>query len=298
MFRKKFIEQIKKIFVLNNPNTRKELYDGQSFAFAGMQGWKTSNEDFHKHLVPIDDQIWKLWSYFAIFDGHNGTDTAINAVNLLDKYLIDAFNQVGNNPNNELIHTSSFHRNQLFFFIKKNFLQLDKHLSNLVNDQSGSVCISCLIGPTYIYLINLGDSRGIIISNDGQVLTSTKDHKPNVEQEEKRIKKAGGRITHFENDVPRVESKLAVSRTLGDYSLDKHLIPASPDIIQYSTKSLASFVIIACDGIWDVMNNEQVALFVSQKAINTSIKDIASQLLDHCLNLGTTDNMSVYIIKI
>ncbi|CAF3066051.1 unnamed protein product, partial [Rotaria sp. Silwood2] len=59
-----------------------------------------------------------------------------------------------------------------------------------------------------------------------------------------------------------------------------------------------SFVIIACDGIWDVMNNEQVALFVSEKAKNTSIKHIASQLLDHCLNLGTTDNMSIYIIKI
>ncbi|CAF5085045.1 unnamed protein product, partial [Rotaria sp. Silwood1] len=35
-----------------------------------------------------------------------------------------------------------------------------------------------------------------------------------------------------------------------------------------------------------------------EKAINTSIKDIASQLLDHCFKLGATDNMSIYIIKI
>lgn len=57
---------------LNDPNKRKELFHGQSFAFGGMQGWRKTNEDFHKHLIPLDDQTWKLWSYFAIFDGHNG----------------------------------------------------------------------------------------------------------------------------------------------------------------------------------------------------------------------------------
>ncbi|CAF5137124.1 unnamed protein product, partial [Rotaria sp. Silwood1] len=80
--------------------------------------------------------------------------------------------------------------------------------------------------------------------------------------------------------------------------LDKRLIPALPDIIQYPKKSLAAFVILACDGIWDVMTNEQVALFVSQKASNTSLENIASQLLDQCLKLKTSDNMSIYIIKV
>jgi serine/threonine protein phosphatase PrpC len=57
---------------LNNPHTKKEFDHGESFAFCGMQGWRKSNEDFHKHLVPINQKSWKLWSYFAIFDGHNG----------------------------------------------------------------------------------------------------------------------------------------------------------------------------------------------------------------------------------
>jgi serine/threonine protein phosphatase PrpC len=60
----------------------------------------------------------------------------------------------------------------------------------------------------------------------------------------------------------------------------------------------AAFIILACDGIWDVMTNEQVASFVSKRISNTSLQDIASQLLDHCLKLETTDNMSIYIIKI
>ncbi|CAF1209101.1 unnamed protein product [Rotaria sordida] len=286
MFEKKSDDKIKKNIFSYYPKTRKDITYNQLFAFAGMQGWRTSNEDFHKHLIPIDDQSWKR------------IDTAKNAANLVDKYIIDALNQIRLNPNNELIDKSQFNINQFSYIIKNKFLQLDKHLSTLVNDQSGSVCIVCLIGPLYIYLINLGDSRGIIISNNGQVLASTKDHKPSVEQEKKRIEKAGGRVTQCENDVPRVEYKLAISRTLGDYTLDKRFIPASPDIIQYPINSSASFVIIACDGIWDVMTNEQVAQFVSQKASNTSIQDIASQLLDQSFILGSTDNMSIYIIKI
>ncbi len=57
---------------LNSPHTKKELEHGESFAFCGIQGWRKSNEDFHKHLIPINQQSWKLWSYFSIFDGHNG----------------------------------------------------------------------------------------------------------------------------------------------------------------------------------------------------------------------------------
>ncbi len=126
------------------------------------------------------------------------------------------------------------------------------------------------------------------------------DHKPNVRKEEERIRRAGGRVTKYGNDVARVENLLAVSRALGDYSLDKHLIPASPDIIQFSkeSSSSAAFVILACDGIWDVMNNEEVANFVLKRISNTSLENIASQLLDHCLKLETMDNMSIYIIKI
>ena len=37
-----------------------------------MQGWRSTMEDKHKHLIPFDNHSWKLWSYFAIFDGHNG----------------------------------------------------------------------------------------------------------------------------------------------------------------------------------------------------------------------------------
>jgi hypothetical protein len=64
-------DEIEKFF-LTKPQLDKTLIHGSTFGFAAMQGWRSSMEDEHKHLIPFDNYSWKLWSYFAIFDGHNG----------------------------------------------------------------------------------------------------------------------------------------------------------------------------------------------------------------------------------
>lgn len=64
-------DELKKYFS-NKPHLDKTLIHGSIFAFTGMQGWRSTMEDKHKHLIPLDNHSWKLWSYFAIFDGHNG----------------------------------------------------------------------------------------------------------------------------------------------------------------------------------------------------------------------------------
>ncbi|CAF4817156.1 unnamed protein product, partial [Rotaria sp. Silwood2] len=124
-------------------------------------------------------------------------------------------------------------------------------------------------------------------------------HKPNVRQEEEGIHQTGGRVTKYKDDIPHVENQLAVSRALDDYSIDKHIIPALPDIIQYSKQSSVAYIILACYGIWDVINNQQLATFVfSNKILSNILQHIVSQLLDECLKLETMDNMSVPIVKL
>jgi len=59
-------------FFSNKPHLEKTLIVSSTFAFAAMQGWRSAMEDTYKHLIPLDNHSWKLWSYFAIFDGHNG----------------------------------------------------------------------------------------------------------------------------------------------------------------------------------------------------------------------------------
>jgi serine/threonine protein phosphatase PrpC len=89
-----------------------------------------------------------------------------------------------------------------------------------------------------------------------------------------------------------------MTRVLGDFSMDKQIVPPMADIIQYPRNSQASFIILACDGIWDVMTNEEVALFVVHRASSHKLEEISSLLLDECLRRKSTDNMSVYIIKV
>ncbi|CAF3878109.1 unnamed protein product, partial [Rotaria sordida] len=157
----------------------------------------------------------------------------------------------------------------------------------------------CLSNKSKKYLINIDDTRAIIISNNGEVLVSTHDHKPDDPNEEERIHEAGGQITQKSSkDVLRVERRLPMTRVLGDFSIDKNIVPPISDIIIYSRKSSAAFIIIASNGIWNVMSNEQVASFVFQRISIIKLDQIASQLLDHCLEKQSRDNMSVYIIKV
>lgn len=116
---------------LEQPCAKKKLLGNESFGFGSMQGWRRSQEDSAKHLIPFDKQLWKDWTYYAIFDGHNGIQTAKNAADLLDNYLVQSFKRAGTKMNDD----------ELDEIIKNTFIQLDKHLSYLVRDHSGSVCV-------------------------------------------------------------------------------------------------------------------------------------------------------------
>ena len=126
------------------------------------------------------------------------------------------------------------------------------------------------------------------------------DHKPDDPAEQERIHEAGGKISKpCAGDVLRVENQLAMTRVLGDFSMDKHVVPPMADIVQYPTKFFRSIsLLLACDGIWDVMTNEDIASFVVDRASYNNIgRTSQSQLLDECLHRTSTDNMSVYVIK-
>lgn len=298
------VDELATLF-LDKPNAEKTTLNAQTFGFASMQGWRSSMEDRHKHLIPFDDRSWQLWSYFSIFDGHNGTNTAQSASDHLDIHLLDSlYEMLNHQENNDVksgvpVRSSQLDLDDLRAAIKRTYFQLDKDLRKIVKDDSGCVCITCLIGPEKIYLINIGDSRALVISNDGRVLAHTEDHKPDDPAEQERIHEAGGKISKpTAGDVLRVENQLAMTRVLGDFSMDKHIVPPMADIVEYPRDTSAAFVVLACDGIWDVMTNEDMATFVAQRASSNKLEDIAASLLDECLHRRSTDNMSVYIIKL
>ncbi|RCI07569.1 hypothetical protein L249_1627 [Ophiocordyceps polyrhachis-furcata BCC 54312] len=139
-----------------------------------------------------------------------------------------------------------------------------------------------------LYTANVGDAR-IILCRGGKALRLSYDHKGSDENEGKRISNAGGLILNN-----RVNGVLAVTRALGDAYL-KALVTGHP----YTTETVIQtdideFIIIACDGLWDVCSDQEAVDLIR----NVQDPTAASKLLvDHALSRFSTDNLSCMIVR-
>merc|ERR1719281_2205288 len=134
---------------------------------------------------------------------------------------------------------------------------------------SGCTACVCLLqqeGPVrVIYTAHLGDSRAVMARGGSATrLTSMTDHKATDPLEAKRVIEAGGKII---ND--RVNGMLAMTRALGDHLLKMPILPNDvvsnvPDITSTDLSEQDSFIILACDGLWDVMNDQQAVELVCE----------------------------------
>jgi len=167
-------------------------------------------------------------------------------------------------------------------------------------DKSGSTAVACLITPSHVYLINCGDSRAILVSGH-RVALGTYDHKPINPNERERIQNAGGSVM-----IQRVNGSLAVSRALGDYEYKcvegrgpcEQLVSPEPEVYVHERTLHDEFVVLACDGIWDVMTNDELMEFVHSRCkITNDLVKICNEILDMCLNKGSRDNMSLIIVS-
>lgn len=119
-----------------------------------------------------------------------------------------------------------------------------------------------LVTPSHVICANVGDSR-CVINTIEKTIDMTQDHKPEDDEESKRIHKAGGFVADN-----RVNGELAMSRALGDFQYKinpelthaDHLVIALPDISVHERKhDNDELMILACDGVWDVLSNADVS---------------------------------------
>eukprot|EP00041_Stephanoeca_diplocostata_P037147 m.1389521 g.1389521 ORF g.1389521 m.1389521 type:complete len:529 (+) comp24987_c0_seq73:335-1921(+) len=163
----------------------------------------------------------------------------------------------------------------------------------------GTTANTVLILQDHYVFANAGDSRSILVSG-GEVAFATLDHKPGDARERQRIYNAGGFVLRG-----RVDGQLAVARALGDHTFKNTMLPqqdqmvtAAPDICFVDRRvGLDDFIVLACDGVWDVMTNAAVAHFVAGAlAQQNSVDAVAAMLVDTALARGSTDNLSVVIV--
>jgi len=198
--------------------------------------------------------------------------------------------------------------------------ELTSKVTSLLDDETeelGDVigCTACvaLVADNKIFVANIGDSRCVLCKR-GLAISLTQDHKPELEEEKRRIEKAGG---HVEDN--RVNGVIALSRTLGDFrfkkntklSLYEQMISPYPDIRVEPIEKDCQFFLVASDGIWDYMTSqhaieyirEQIAKYQFNGAGNFKLSNIIEKMFDKIMsknieqNTMGSDNMSCILIK-
>ncbi|KAK0597503.1 hypothetical protein LWI29_025986 [Acer saccharum] len=124
----------------------------------------------------------------------------------------------------------------------------------------GSTAVVAVLTACHIIVANCGDSRAVLCRG-GRVVPLSRDHKPDRPDELQRIQAAGGRVINL--DGPRVEGILAMSRAIGDRYL-KPVVTAEPEISFTERDPEDECLIIASDGLWDVISSELACEMASE----------------------------------
>ncbi|PON40084.1 Protein phosphatase [Trema orientale] len=214
---------------------------------------------------------------FAIFDGHLSHE-------IPDYLRTHLFENILNEPD---FWTEPENAVRRAYRITDNTI-LDKAVDL---GKGGSTAVTAiLINCHKLVVANVGDSRAVIYKN-GKAKQLSIDHEPSVERES--IENRGGFVSNFPGDVPRVDGQLAVARAFGDKSLKMHL-SSEPDVEVEQIDDETEFVILASDGLWKVMSNEEAVNAIKH------IKDAraaAKHLTEEALNRKSSDDISVVVVR-
>ncbi|OIT24710.1 PREDICTED: probable protein phosphatase 2C 34 isoform X1 [Nicotiana attenuata] len=140
---------------------------------------------------------------------------------------------------------------------------------------SGTTALTIVRQGEVIFIANVGDSRAVLATtcDDGNLVPVqlTIDFKPNLPQETERIIQCNGRVFCLDDEsgvhrlwLPDEESPgLAMSRAFGDYCVKDFGLISVPDVTQRHITSKDQFVVLATDGVWDVVSNQEAVEIVS-----------------------------------
>ncbi|XP_062216897.1 probable protein phosphatase 2C 8 [Phragmites australis] len=170
----------------------------------------------------------------------------------------------------------------------------------------GSTAVIAVVSPRRIVVANCGDSRAVL-SRGGVAVPLSSDHKPDRPDELERVEAAGGRVINWNGN--RVLGVLATSRSIGDYYL-KPYVTAEPEVTVMDRTDKDEFLILASDGLWDVVSNE-VACKIARNCLSgraaskypesvsgSTATDAAALLVELAMSHGSKDNISVVVVEL
>ncbi|WOK94380.1 putative protein phosphatase 2C 59 [Canna indica] len=261
-------------------------------------------EDFYETRIDgVDGEIVGL---FGVFDGHGGARAAEYVKenlfsNLIrhPKFISDTKSAIGAfylrfHRVSDFLSTYICNHLYLFYDLAADAYShtdsefLKSEISQ--NRDAGSTASTAILVGDRLLVANVGDSRAVICRG-GKAMAVSRDHKPDQTDERQRIEDAGGFVMWA--GTWRVGGVLAVSRAFGDRLL-KQFVVADPEIQEEVIDNSLEFLILASDGLWDVVTNEEAVAMIQP------IEDpeqAAKRLLQEACQRGSADNITCVVVR-
>lgn len=227
----------------------------------------------------------EIVAFYGVFDGHGGRGAAEFLRNNLMRNVVQNTNFI---TDPELALKEAFYRTDQDFYD-----------SCGPGEASGSTGLAaCVIGGK-LYIANAGDCRAVL-SRKGKAIDLSIDQKPSSEGEMERIKNAGGFV-----EDGYVNGLLGVSRAFGDWHLEGLKgrggkvgpLTVDPEIEKTRLTEDDEFLILACDGLWDVFSSQN-AIDMARASLrqHNDPAKAAKELASEALRRDSSDNVSVVCV--
>ena len=256
------------------------MHEFSKTGYAGEDEKKVNQDNYFVFRNFMNDVNY---IFMAVCDGHGAVGQEIS--NFLKENLpIDLNHALRNKNKNILTEDISYIITEVF--IKENTKLISNEMINSM--LSGSTCVSTIYTPLKLITANVGDSRiilGKFNKNDNQwtSVDLTRDHKPSLPDEEKRIIKKGGRIEPMKDEdnsfigPPRVWLKdqeypgLAMSRSFGDRVAHSVGVSEEPEIKEYYFCEEDKFFVVASDGLFEFISSQNIVEIIKDYYLNKDI---------------------------
>lgn len=268
--------------------------------------------------------------FFGVYDGHGGSQVANYCCDRLHLALVEEIENIeygfvdgliGENwqVQWEKAFTSCFEKvdDEIGGKVSRGALggnadTSDASFEPIAPETVGSTAVVALVCASHIIVANCGDSRAVLCRGK-EAMPLSIDHKPNREDEYARIEASGGKVIQWNGH--RVLGVLAMSRSIGDRYLKPWIIP-EPEVMFVPRAREDECLILASDGLWDVMSNEEACEVARKRILLWHKKNGVTPLLERgigidpaaqaaadylsmlALQKGSKDNISVIVVDL
>ncbi|KAL3632943.1 hypothetical protein CASFOL_025927 [Castilleja foliolosa] len=259
--------------------------------------------------------------FFGVYDGHGGSQVADYCRDRIHFALEEELKNVNDVLVNGIARERDTRQVQWESVFTTCFSKVDDEVGGISGagapapiapETVGSTAVVALVCSSHIIVANCGDSRAVLYRGKEAIALSI-DHKPSRDDEYARIEASGGKVIQWNGH--RVFGVLAMSRSIGDRYLKPWIIP-TPEVMIMPRARVDDCLVLASDGLWDVMSNEEVCELARKRiliwhkkngnnplvdrgrGVDPAAQAAAEYLLNVALQKGSKDNISIIVVDL